>query len=138
MGIISVNSQLLAEEFATWAIPMNYAHLFVDKNVDKAGRIALHPFFFNDTEHMTNPRHWLAINAAFWCCVYREAESERNQIEALAGIRALFYTSGALGVGEVKAMIQEWWRTTYALHHVAAPNYSAVRNQTAFFTPELH
>ncbi|ECS2631290.1 hypothetical protein AZF28_25495, partial [Salmonella enterica subsp. enterica] len=86
----------------------------------------------NDTEHMTNQRHWLAINAAFWCCVYREAESKEAQIEALAGIRAIFYTAGALGVGEIKALIQEWWRTTYELHLIPAPNYSAVTTQPAF------
>lgn len=115
-----------------WGVPHNYALAFAEKSTSKNGRIALHPFFFNDTEHMTNPRHWLAINAAFWCCVYREAKSKEAQIEALAGIRAIFYTAGALGVGEIKALIQEWWRITYELHLIPAPNYSAATVQPTF------
>ena len=116
MAIISVEGKSLGAELAVWGVPHNYAVAFAETSTSKNGRIALHPFFFNDTEHMTNPRHWLAINAAFWCCVYREAESKEAQIEALAGIRAIFYTAGALGVGEINALIQEWWRTTYELH----------------------
>ncbi|WP_080218977.1 hypothetical protein, partial [Salmonella enterica] len=104
MSIISVEGKSLGAELAVWGVPHNYAVAFAEKSTSKNGRIALHPFFFNDTEHMTNPRHWLAINAAFWCCVYREAESKEEQIEALAGIRAIFYTAGALGVGEIKAL----------------------------------
>jgi hypothetical protein len=64
----------LGQELAVWGVPHNYA--FFREKHRKNGRVALHPFFFNDTEHMTNPRHWLAINAAYWCCVYREAESK--------------------------------------------------------------
>lgn len=30
---------------------------------------------------------------------------QRSAIEAIAGIRAIFYTAGALGVGEIKALI---------------------------------
>lgn len=85
MTIISVEGKSLGAELAVWGVPHNYAVAFAEKSTSKNGRIALHPFFFNDTEHMTNPRHWLAINAAFWCCVYREAESKEAQIEALAG-----------------------------------------------------
>ncbi|EAA1840748.1 hypothetical protein ACLHOE_003377 [Salmonella enterica subsp. enterica serovar Newport] len=132
MSIISVEGKSLGAELAVWGVPHNYALAFAEKSTSKNGRIALHPFFFNDTEHMTNPRHWLAINAAFWCCVYREAESKEEQIEALAGIRAIFYTAGALGVGEIKALIQEWWRTTYELHLIPAPNYSAATVHPTF------
>lgn len=126
MTVISVDSKMLAQELAAWAVPHNYAMAFVAKSIVKGDRIGLHSFFFNDTEHLTNSRHWLAINAAFWCCAYREAESKESQIEAIAGIRAIFYTAGALGAGEIKALIQEWWRNTFELHRIPAPNYTAV------------
>lgn len=126
MTIISVDVKTLGQELAAWAVPHNYAMLFMEKSIVKNGRVALHAFFFNDTEHMTNKRHWLAINAAYWCCVYREAESKYQQVEALAGIRSMFYIAGALGSGEIKALIQEWWRKTYELHQVPAPSCSAV------------
>ncbi|WP_421532909.1 hypothetical protein [Lelliottia amnigena] len=125
MSIISVDGKALGQEMAAWGVPHNYAVLFASKSTVKNGRVALHPFFFNDTEHMTNPRHWLALNTAFWCCVYREAESKYAQVEALASIRTMFYTAGALGVGEIKALIQEWWRKTYELHKIPAPSHSA-------------
>jgi len=126
MTIISVDSKTLGQELAAWGVPHNYAMAFVAKSVVKGDRIGLHSFFFNDTEHLTNQRHWLAINAAFWCCVYREAESKEAQIEAIAGIRAIFYAAGGLGAGEIKALIQEWWRNTFELHRIPAPNYTAV------------
>lgn len=132
MSIISVDGKTLGQEMAAWGVPHNYAVLFASKSTVKNGRVALHPFFFNDTEHMTNPRHWLALNTAFWCCVYREAESKYAQVEALASIRTLFYTAGALGVGEIKALIQEWWRNTYELHEVPAPSYSAAPVPVSF------
>ncbi len=65
MTIISVEGKSLGAELAAWGVPHNYALAFAEKSTSKNGRIALHPFFFNDTEHMTNPRHWLAINAAY-------------------------------------------------------------------------
>ncbi|EOC1197132.1 hypothetical protein AAAW50_001288 [Cronobacter sakazakii] len=133
MTIIAVDKAGLAEEMAAWGVPMNYARAFTAKSTDESGRIGLHPFFFNDTEHLTSPRHWLAIQAAFWCRAYREAEGREAQIESLAGIRATFYTAGALGVGEIKALIQEWWRRTYVVHQVPAPNYSA-----AITLPVIH
>ena len=84
--------------------------------------VALHPFFFNDTEHMTNnKRHWLAVNVAYWCCVYREAESQYQQVEALASIRSMYYIAGSLGAGEVKALIQGM----VAQHLRAAPDTRA-------------
>ncbi|HEB0945493.1 TPA: hypothetical protein RY286_001113 [Enterobacter cloacae] len=125
MSIISVNAKELGQELAVWGVPHNYAILFLEKSTVKNGRVALHPFFFNDTEHMTNKRHWLAVNVAYWCCVYREAESQYQQVEALASIRSMYYIAGSLGAGEVKALIQEWWRNTYELHKVPAPSYSA-------------
>lgn len=60
MTIISVEGKSLGAELAVWGVPHNYALAFAEKSTSKNGRIALHPFFFNDTEHMTNPRHWLA------------------------------------------------------------------------------
>lgn len=75
---------------------------------------------------MTSKRHWLAVNAAYWCCVYREAESQLQQVEALASIRSMYYVAGSLGAGEIKALIQEWWRNTYELHKAPAPSYTAV------------
>lgn len=132
MTIISVDKTAFASELNTWRVPMNYVLAFISKNTEKAGRVLLHPFFFNDTEHLTNPRHWLAINAAMWCAMYREAESKEAQIEALASLRTLFYIAGGLGQGEIKALIQEWWRHTYPLHKVPAPNHSAVTNTPTF------
>ncbi|ANR76489.1 hypothetical protein [Klebsiella variicola] len=44
----------------------------------------------------------------------------------LASIRSMYYISGSLGAGEIKALIQEWWRNTYELHKVPAPSYTAV------------
>lgn len=87
-------------------VPHNYAILFLEKNTVKNDRVALHPFFFNDTEHMTSQRHWLAVNVAYWSCVYREAESQYQQVEALASIRSMYYIAGSLGAGEIKALIQ--------------------------------
>lgn len=132
MTIISVDKGTFEREVSAWSVPMNYTALFLKKNTDKAGRVSLHPFFFNDTEHMTNSRHWMAINAALWISAYREAEAKESQIEALAGIRTLFFVAGALGLGEVNALIQQWWRTTYELHHLPAPNYSAVQQHPTF------
>ncbi len=99
MSIISVNAKELGQELAAWGVPHNYAILFLEKSTVKNGRVALHPFFFNDTEHMTNKRHWLAVNVAYWCCVYREAESHFQQVEALASIRSMYYIAGSLGAG---------------------------------------
>jgi hypothetical protein len=132
MNTISVDASLFMGEVNAWGVPANYTRLFLEKCEQKNQRVGLHPFFFNDTEHMTNPRHWLALNAAFWCCVYREAESKCAQIEALAGIRSVFYTAGALGVGEIKALVQEWWRQSFEIHRIPAPCYSAATKQPTF------
>lgn len=102
MSIISVNAKELGQELAAWGVPHNYAILFLEKSTVKNGRVALHPFFFNDTEHMTNKRHWLAVNVAYWCCVYREAESQFQQVEALGSIRSMYYIAGSLGAGKLK------------------------------------
>ena len=132
MPVISVDSANLGKELRAWGVPHDYTTLFLAKSVVKNGRVALHPFFFNDTEHLTSQRHLLAVNAAFWCSVYREAKSHIEQVEALAGIRTMFYMAGALGVGEIKALIQEWWRNTYELHQVPAPSYSAAPAAVSF------
>lgn len=132
MSVISVDGGRLGTELAAWGVPLNYVRAFITKSTVQGDRVALHPFFFNDTEHLSSPRHWLAINAAFWCCAYREAESRESQIEAIAGIRALFYAAGALGVGEIKALIQEWWRASFELHRIPAPNHTAVIKQPTF------
>ncbi|UGS44777.1 hypothetical protein JMT66_15650 [Kosakonia cowanii] len=132
MAIISVDAKTLGQELAAWSVPHNYAMLFLEKSTVKNGRVALQPFFFNDTEHMANKRHWLAVITAYWCCLYREAESKYLQVEALAGIRSMFYTAGALGAGEIKALIQEWWRNTYELHLIPAPSFSAAPASVSF------
>ncbi len=126
MSIISVDRKILAKELSAWRVPFEYEEAFFDKSIVANGRVSLHPFFFNDTEHLTNQRHWLALNAAYWCCAYREAESQLQQVEALASIRSMYYIAGSLGAGEIKALIQEWWRNTYELHKVPAPSYTAV------------
>ncbi|HEC2576527.1 TPA: hypothetical protein R2K49_004484 [Raoultella ornithinolytica] len=126
MSIISVDAKELGRELAAWGVPHHYAILFLEKSAVKNNRVALHPFFFNDTEHVTSQRHWLAVNAAYWCCVYREVQTQYQQVEALASIRSMYYLAGSLGAGEIKALIQEWWRNTYELHKVPAPSYSVV------------
>lgn len=128
MTIISLNKELLLQSAYDWGVPDSYAAMFCRQSTEQDGRVLLHPFFFNDTEHMKNQRHWLAFNAAMWCCVYREATTKQSQGEALAGIRALFFVAGTLGQGEVKALLQEWWRQTFILHQVPAPNFSAVQS----------
>ena len=90
MSIISVDAKELGRELAAWGVPHNYAILFLEKSTVKNNRVALHPFFFNDTEHVTSQRHWLAVNAAYWCCVYREAKTQYQQVEALASIRSMY------------------------------------------------
>lgn len=52
MAIISVEGKSLGAELAVWGVPHNYAVAFAEKSTSKNGRIALHPFFFNDTEHI--------------------------------------------------------------------------------------
>ncbi|HGM4930318.1 hypothetical protein [Serratia marcescens] len=76
MAIISVEANELGQEIAAWGVPHNYAMLFLSKSTVKNNRVALHPFFFNDTEHMTSPRHWLALNAAPWSSVNNCTEGE--------------------------------------------------------------
>ncbi|WP_105667759.1 hypothetical protein [Cronobacter dublinensis] len=132
MTIIAVEKECLMQEMEAWRVPMNYVRAFTAKSTQKGGLIGLDPFFFNDTEHLISPRHWLAIQAAFWCCAYCEAEVREAQIEALAGVRAIFYTAGALGVGEITAMIQAWWRAAYPVHLVPAPNHSAAVTPPVF------
>lgn len=131
MSIISVNKETFQRELSMWRVPMNYVAHFMNGNVDKSGRVELNQFFVNEAQHLTNPRHWLAINAALWISAYREAESKDGQIEALAGIRSLFFTAATLGQYEVYLMIRHWWQVTYDLHKLPAPNASAVIKKPA-------
>lgn len=126
MTIISVDKEIFKRELSMWNVPMNYVVHFMNSNVDKVGRVELTQFFVNELQHLTNPRHWLAINAALWISAYREAESKDSQIEALAGIRSVFFTAATLGQLEVYLTIRQWWQATFELHKLPAPNASAV------------
>ncbi|MEI9627405.1 hypothetical protein [Phytobacter diazotrophicus] len=131
MSIISVDKETFKRELSMWGVPMNYVAHFMNGNVDKAGRVELNQFFVNEAQHLTNTRHWLAINAALWISAYREAESKDGKIEALAGIRSLFFAAAALGQYEVYLSIRHWWQATYELHKLPAPNASAVIKKPA-------
>lgn len=134
MKVISVTNAGLREDLVAWRVSSEYVDAFFSKCTCDGERVTLRPFFFNDTVHLENPRHWLAANAAFWCRAYREAETAYAQAETLASIRAVFYLAGSLGQGEITAMIQLWWRQTHELHQVPAPNYSAAH----FRRPQFH
>lgn len=131
MPIISVDKETFKRELSMWCVPMNYVAHFMNGNVDKAGRVELNQFFVNEAPHLANPRHWLAISAAMWISAYREAESKESQIEALGGIRSLFFAAAALGQYEVYLSIRHWWQSTYELHKLPAPNVSAVIKKPA-------
>lgn len=131
MSNISVDKETFKRELSMWNVPMNYVAHFMNENVDKAGRVELDQYFVNDSQHLTNPRHWLAINAALWISAYREAESKDSQIEALAGIRSVFFTAATLGQLEVYLAIRHWWKATFELHKLPAPNASAVTPKPA-------
>lgn len=124
MKHISVTTAGLREDFNNWGVPTAYAEAFLNKCGCSDERVTLRPFAFNDTEHLTNQRHWLAANAAFWCCAYREAETACEQAETLASVRAVFYIAGMLGQGEITVLIREWWCMTSEIHRLPAPNYS--------------
>ena len=96
---------------------------FLAKCQEVDGLVALEPFVFNDSMHLTSPYQWFASNAAFWCRAYREAGTAEEQAETLASIRALFY-GGMLGQGSITALILQWWSATYELHRLPAPNVS--------------
>ncbi|WP_270494319.1 hypothetical protein [Citrobacter gillenii] len=127
MTIISIDKELLQQAAYDWGVPDGYVSVFCRQCVERAGRVLI-PFVFNAHEHQDNQRHWLAFNAAMWCCVYREAQTKQGQGEALGCIRALFYVAQTLGEGEIKKLLWEWWSQTYELHRVPAPDFSAVQS----------
>ncbi|MEX3187869.1 MULTISPECIES: hypothetical protein [Serratia] len=124
MKIIMVEKQGLMDDWAAWGVAPNYARFFLAKCQEVDGHVALEPFVFNDSMHLTNPQQWFAANAAFWCRAYREACTAEEQAETLASIRALFYVAGMLGQGSIIALIRQWWSITYELHRLPAPNIS--------------
>ncbi|MGD8205026.1 hypothetical protein [Pantoea sp. FN0305] len=89
MKQISVPTTGLREDFNNWRVPADYVDAFLGKCDGRDGCVTLRPFAFNDTEHLTNQRHWLAANAAFRCRACREAETDCEQAETLASVRAV-------------------------------------------------
>ncbi|QCT18502.1 hypothetical protein FEM41_02025 [Jejubacter calystegiae] len=132
MSVFSVSKSGLISDLRDWGVPDEYAAAFLGKMINRGNGVAVPPFFFNDTDHLTNNRHWVAACAAFWCRVYREATSEVDMARALGAISATYYTAGALGQGELSAMISHWWRITFDLHQLPAPSYTAPN------TPSFH
>ncbi|CAI1619364.1 Uncharacterised protein [Serratia marcescens] len=124
MKVIAVEKQGLMDDLAAWGVAPNYARFFLAKCQEVDGLVALEPFVFNDSMHLTSPYQWFASNAAFWCRAYREAGTAEEQAETLASIRALFYVAGMLGQGSITALIIQWWSATYELHRLPAPNVS--------------
>ncbi len=124
MKVIAVEKQGLMDDLAAWGVAPNYARFFLAKCQEVDGLVALEPFVFNDSMHLTSPYQWFASNAAFWCRAYREAGTAEEQAETLASIRALFYVAGMLGQGSITALILQWWSATYELHRLPAPNVS--------------
>lgn len=131
MKVITVEKAGLLNDFTVWNVSASYADLFMKKCDVKGQRVALRPFFFNDTMHLTDPRQLLSSQAAYWIRAYREAEGHTEQVEALASVRALYYTAGALGVSPVTFAIAAWWNSAYELHGLPALNHSQsdVRNR---------
>jgi len=127
MTIISIDKELLLQSAYDWGVPDGYVSVFCLQSVEQDGRVFI-PFAFSAHDNQNNPRHWLAFNAAMWCCVYREAQTKQGQGEALGCIRALFYVALTLGQDEIKELLQEWWRHTFDLHHLDLPNISAVQS----------
>ncbi|MHC5175209.1 hypothetical protein [Serratia rhizosphaerae] len=137
MKPISVEKAGLVDDFAAWGVAPNYARFFLAKCREENGLIMLEPFVFNDSIHMTNRHQWFVANAAFWCRVYREAESSREQGEAIASIRAIFYVAGMLGQGEVTAMIMQWWAITAEIHGLPSLNATpTIKHHSTFSGPE--
>lgn len=130
MKTIAVDKAGLLADFNHWGVAHNYAQFFLGKCRSAGNRVELAPMMFNDTAHLNNPHQWLAANVAFWCRAYREAESNSDQIEALASIRAIFYLSGALGLGSVTWMINDWWHNTIAIHGLAQINHACASVNT--------
>lgn len=128
MKVITVEKSGLLEDFADWNVSKSYADLFMKKCAVTGQRVALKPFFFNDTMHLTDPRQLLSIQAAYWIRAYREACSKLEQAESLAAVRAIYYAAGALGVSHVTFGITAWWKNTFELHDLPALNYSHAKS----------
>lgn len=124
MKIIMVEKQGLLEDFTAWGVAPNYARFFLSKCQEVDGHIALEPFVFNDTMHLTCPRQWFAAHTAFWCRAYREAESSTAQAEMLSAIRTLFFIAGMLGQGSITTQILQWWDATFEIHQLPWINHA--------------
>lgn len=131
MKTITVSKNGLMEDFITWGVAPNYARYFLSKCKVADDQISLESFMFNDSEHLTNPHQWFAANSAFWCRVYRESEGSREQEEALASIRSIFFVAGMLGQGSIAVMIRQWWHDTHELHGLPFPNQSQLSTMIA-------
>lgn len=124
MKIITVEKTGLQEDFDTWGVSAEYAEFFLSKCAISGRYVSLRPFSFNDTEHLDDQHQWLAASAAFWCRVYREAETVIEQVEAISAIRALYYVAGLLGQGAITTAITTWWNLSFELHQLPAVNRS--------------
>ncbi|MGY0155894.1 hypothetical protein NMD70_09000 [Edwardsiella tarda] len=122
MQAITIDLTGFYQDLAAWGVPAVYARLFLLKCRTAGGRVAMSSLMFNDTEHLTNSRHWLAASAAFWCRAYREAEASESQAQALGGIQALNQVAGMLGCGEVVSLIHLWWSKTTEVHQIPSLN----------------
>jgi|GEM_PF-515904 len=127
MKIIAVDKAGLMEELSAWGVNSEYLEFFLSKCADDGRTVSLRPFVFNDTIHLDDPRQWLASNVAFWCRVYREAQLQVEQIEALSGIRAIYYVAGMMGQGVITTAINAWWGLSFELHQLPAVNRSLGR-----------
>src|SRR5471030_495540 len=134
MKMIMVEKAGLKEDFIAWNVAPNYARLFLGKCQEIDGLIALSPQMFNDSMHLVEPHQWFAASSAFWCRVYREAESSKEQIEALASIRATYYMANYLGQGSITVMIARWWEQVRQLHGMHSLNVSPVARQKTALT----
>ncbi|EOE0697659.1 TPA: hypothetical protein MFA45_001405 [Klebsiella pneumoniae] len=124
MKIIAVEKKGLLADFRDWGVSKEYADLFVSKCEGSGEAVALRSFTFNDTIQQCDLVQWLSACTAFWCRAYREAESNTAQVEALSSIRSLYFLAAFMGASSVVVMIDHWWRSTYELHHLSAPNQS--------------
>ncbi|TPG61517.1 hypothetical protein [Ewingella americana] len=129
MKMIMVEKEGLKEDFIAWNVAPNYARIFLDKCQEFDGLIALSPQMFNDSMHLDNPHQWFAVSCAFWCRVYREAETSKGQLEALASIRATYYLANFLGQGSITVLIARWWDCAKQLHGLHSLNVSLVARQ---------
>lgn len=122
MRVVTVELEGLYQDLDSWRVPHNYVRFFISKCQVVKGRVSLASFMFNDTEHMTNPRQWLAANAAFWCRAYRESQQYADQAQALGAIQSVNAMAGMLGHGDVVTLIHSWWGNTFELHQLPQLN----------------